>query len=158
MTNPTNGKRREEEKERRRRRQGFGMERSLKLHVPDDSKDPNYVYRWVNDDGRRVRQLTEMDDWDLVSDEKIAESDRQAGLGTRAERVVGKTEQGAGQRAYLLRKRRDWYEADKKEEQKALVDVERKMAKGRHEGAEALDPQHAYVPGGMNSIRTVADS
>jgi hypothetical protein len=32
-----------------------------------NAKDPNFVYRWVNNRPGRVKQLTQMDDYDVVS-------------------------------------------------------------------------------------------
>ena len=55
---PGRPKRSEEVKAVRRRRGSMGADRDLKLHVPDDLKDPDFVYRWVNDKPGRVAQRT----------------------------------------------------------------------------------------------------
>jgi hypothetical protein len=56
---------------------GTGAERNLKLHVPEEAKDPNF-YRWVNNKPGRVKQLTQMDDYDIVSS---ADGDRRRHIG-----------------------------------------------------------------------------
>src|SRR4051812_14676936 len=88
-------RRSEEVKSRRRRREGLGAERNLKLHVPEESKDPNFVYRWVNDRGGRVRQLTKMDDYEVVSASELNGGDPDP-TGNTAEGTVMKRTADSG--------------------------------------------------------------
>jgi hypothetical protein len=133
--------RQEEVKERRRRRESLGADRNLKLHVPENKKDPNFVYRFVNDRPGRVQQLTEGDDWDVVPS-ITAESGNET-------RVADKS---SGERAVLLRKRKEFYEADKAEEQKALDARDEALRRAPPQDAQGLSGPEAYVPGGRNII------
>lgn len=131
----------EQEQRTRRRRESLGADRNLKLHVPEDKKDPNFVYRWVNDKPGRVQQLTEGDDYDVV-----------AGVtndGTTETRVADKS---SGERAVLLRKPKDFYESDKRSEQKVIDDRDEAMRRGAPPSAEGLAGPESYVPGGRNTI------
>lgn len=128
----------------RRRRSGLGPERNLKLAIPN--KDPNYEYRWVNDRPGRVQQLTVHDDWD-----KAPETMAGAGLGSSVtERNV---DSYTGERAVLLRKRKEFYDADKAEEAKALDARDEAMRRGPLPTPEnAVDADKQYVPGGRNIV------
>lgn len=133
----------EEVKVERRRRQGVGAERNLKLHVPESAKDPNFVYRWVNNTPGRVKQLTQMDDYDVVSSEDI---DAGTSEGTVIKRTVDRRE---GDEAVLLRKPREFYEADKAEEQKLIDARDEALRAGAAPSSDGLSGSEAYVPGGQ---------
>jgi hypothetical protein len=141
---PGRPRREDEVKVERRRRTGTGAERNLKLFVPEQAKDPNFVYRWVNNRPGRVKQLTQMDDYDIVSSDDGA-IDAGTSEGTVVKRTVDRSE---GEEAVLLRKPRKFYEADKAEEQKLLDARDEELRKGQVQGSEALNGSEAYVPGG----------
>ncbi len=132
----------EEVKTERRRRQGDGAERNMKLFVPEDAKDPDFVYRWVNNRPGRVKQLTTMDDYDVVSSDRI---DAGTSEGTVIKRTVDSNE---GEEAVLLRKPRKFYEADKAEEQKQIDARDEQLRAGSVPTSEGLSGSEAYVPGG----------
>lgn len=134
----------EEVKVERRRRQGTGAERNMKLHVPESAKDPNHVYRWVNNTPGRIKQLTEMDDYEVVSSADNTIDAGNAG-GTVVTRTVNRTE---GDEAVLLRKPRAYYEADKAEEQKLIDARDEQLRAGAAPNSEGLSGSEAYVPGG----------
>jgi hypothetical protein len=134
----------EEVKTERRRRQGMGAERNLKLFVPEQAKDPNFVYRFVNDRPGRVKQLTQMDDYEIVSSED-GNIDPGTAEGTVVKRTVDRSE---GEEAVLLRKPRQYYEADKAEEQKLLDERDEELRAGKVQSSEGLSGSEAYVPGG----------
>jgi len=134
----------EEVKVERRRRQGMGAERNLKLHVPEEAKDPNFVYRWVNNTAGRIKQLTEMDDYEIVSSED-GKIDAGISEGTVVKRTVSRSE---GDEAVLLRKPRHYYEADKAEEQKLIDARDEQLRVGSAPSSEGLSGSEAYVPGG----------
>lgn len=141
---PGRPRREDEVKVERRRRTGTGAERNLKLFVPETAKDPNFVYRWVNNRPGRVKQLTQMDDYDIVSS-----GDGEIDAGTSEGTVVKRTvDRGEGEEAVLLRKPRHFYEADKAEEQKMLDARDEELRAGKVSGSEALSGSEAYVPGG----------
>ncbi|MFA6244573.1 MAG: hypothetical protein WC655_26760 [Candidatus Hydrogenedentales bacterium] len=137
--------RQEEVKQRRRRREGLGAERGLKLGIPDDLKDKEFTYRWVNDRPGRVQQLTKMDDWEKAP----ITTEQNAGEGTVETRVVDKT---VGERAVLLRKPKEFYEADKLEEQKVLDARDEAMRRSVLPSSEGLSGPEAYIPGGRNIV------
>lgn len=129
----------------RRRRQGTGAESSMKLFIPEEAKDPNFVYRFVNDRPGRVRQLTKMDDYDIVSSEGGL-IDPGTAEGTVIKRTVDSNE---GEEAVLLRKPRAYYEADKAEKQKLLDARDEELRAGKVQSSEGLSGSEAYVPGGQ---------
>lgn len=138
-----------EERAQRRRRTGLRDDSRLALSVPETAKDKDFEYRWVNDDGRRVQALNESDDWDFVTSADIKADERNVKEGAeRISRVVGRTEQGAGMRAYLMRKPKDYYQEDKAAEQAAIDETEAAMRQGVAPGSGALTGPHAYVPAG----------
>ncbi|HDA7126318.1 TPA: hypothetical protein O5T86_001251 [Staphylococcus aureus] len=134
----------EEVQTERRRRTGLGPDRNLKLHVPEEAKDPNFVYRWVNNRPGRVMQLTQMDDYEVVSSED-GKIDRGTTEGTVVKRTVNRSE---GDEAVLVRKPRAYYEADKAEEQKLIDAADEDMRNGASRSSEGLSGSEAYVPGG----------
>jgi hypothetical protein len=137
-----------ETKQRRRRREGLGADRNLKLHVPEGLKDKNFVYRWVNDQPGRVRQLTVEDDWDVVQG-MDPDPTKTTAEGTVVKRTVDK---GSGHEAVLLRKPREFYEDDKAQEQKLLDARDETMRKGALNTPDGLTGPESYVPGGRNQI------
>jgi hypothetical protein len=141
-----------ETKDGRRRRKGMGMERNLKLHVPEELKDPNFVYRFVNDRPGRVRQLTQMDDYSVVSANELngaLEPEKSTAEGTVVTRTADST---VGERVVLLKKPREYYEADRKEHDHAIAAHEDTMRRGRPLTPDADNGDHAYTPGGKNII------
>jgi len=146
VSEPTSG-RAEEVATRRLRREGIGPERNLKLHIPSELKDPNYEHRWVNDRPGRVQQLTQQDDWEPVPGMEGV------GLGKSVtERAV---DSYTGERAVLLRKPKEFYDADKKAEQKALDERDEAMRRGplpTPEGAGGGEADKVYTPGGRNIV------
>ena len=141
-------------KARRRRREGLGAERNMKLHVPEEAKDPNFVYRWVNDRPGRVRQLTKMDDYEVVSANELNGGDPDP-LGNTAEGTVmtRTADAGIGEKTVLLKKPREYYEADKRAEQTEIDARDAILRKGAPPSESGLTSKdNAYVPGGRNII------
>lgn len=137
----------QEVQERRRRREGLGADRNLKLHVPDDQKDPNFTYRWVNNRPGRIQQLTVTDDWEVVQGADPASN--AVSLGATSERVA---DSYTGQTAVLLRKPKKFYEEDKAEEQKLLDARDETMRRGSLQSPDGLSGPESYVPGGKNIV------
>lgn len=131
-----------------RRRKGSVGQIRTKLTVDEAMLDRNtYEYRFVNDDGGRVAQMSSQDDWDLVQGPSKAVAESGTDLGASVSMVVGKDESGQPMRAYLMRKRKEWYDEDKAEAQ-ALIDRKMQQIKRGpvpNEGIGA-DPGHSYVP------------
>ncbi len=142
---PGRPRRTEEVQTQRRRRSGSAAESGYKLHVPDNLKDKEFEYRWVNDRPGRVQQLTVQDDWEKVP----FVTEQNASEGTVETRVVDKQ---AGDRAVLLRKPKKFYEADKLEEQKVLDARDEAMRHAPPSSSEGLNGPESYVPGGRNIV------
>ena len=138
---------------RRRRRSDLGDSRNLKLHIPESLKDPEFTYRWINDRAGRVRQMTVEDDWDVVDISKLGadpDPDRNISEGTVLNRVGDKA---TGERMVLVRKRKEFYESDRKERYERLNRLEDTMRQKAPPDQQGLsDADNAYVPGGKNVI------
>lgn len=153
------GARVEEERQRRRRRDDLGLGRMRNLGITGEL-DPNYEYRWVNDEPGRMYNLTQADDWDVVKVGDLGEAhQKDKGVGTGIERVVDRV---TGKRAVLLRKPKHYYLEDKAKAQRAIDETEAGMRQGRTKGAESLtggrEAAQAYVPAGGISIANGARS
>lgn len=134
----------EEERSRRRRRDDLGTGRLSNLTVA--RRDPNYEYRWINDDPGRVHALTQRDDWDIVTAEEAGErTDKDRAVGAGVERVV---DRATGKRAILVRKPKDYYVEDRKKMAQSLDELEASIKRGEVRGQEALTGPAAYVPAG----------
>ena len=104
--------------ERRRRKSGtLNRMAQFKLDVfSDEQLDAEYIYRWVDDIGSRLRVLTKQDDYDFVNADEIADfsvddmTDSESGQ--RLRMIVGEKKNGDPLYSYLLRKRRDFWESD----------------------------------------------
>lgn len=137
---------------RRRRREGSGAERNMKLHIPEQKKEPNFVYRWVNARDGRVKHMTENDDYDVVTADQVGGEDptKSVAIGTVMNRIG---DQKTGEGMVLLRKPREYFEQDKKEKMAHLAALDETMKVGPAQNAQGLGPQdNAYVPGGRNRI------
>ena len=135
----------EEVKERRRRRDDSGPNRNLKLHVPDDAKEGEFEYRWINNRPGRVQQLTRADDYDVVSASEI----ESRSIGTTVERIGNSRD---GESMILVRKPKKFFEEDRVKAAKALDATEDAMRRTAPASAEGLSGPTAYVPGGKNVI------
>jgi hypothetical protein len=133
-----------ETQQRRRRREDMGDDRHLKLAVPASLKEEGFVYRWINETPGRIENKTVHDDWDIVKSEIDPEKDN--GEGSPVRRAVGTAADGKALYAYLCRKPKDYYQADKKAEQGQIAEDEKNLRRGQVKGSEALAGPHAYVP------------
>jgi hypothetical protein len=90
------------------RRQPVGIRNRLSVR----GQDPNYNYRFVNDQDDRVSRFQEAG-YEFVpnSEVKIGDNrvDIDSTLGTNASVSVGN-----GMRAYLMRQKKEWYDEDQK--------------------------------------------
>lgn len=134
----------QEVRSERRRRKEDGPLSGLKLHVPDNLKEPGFEYRWLNDDDKgRVYQKTVHDDWDVVKTKAIEGQ----GEGTPVTRLVGKGEGGQPMRAILVRKPKEFHEEDRRKMLAGLKEREEAIKRGEPQSPEGLSQkQHAYIP------------
>lgn len=95
-------------------------------------KDPGYVYRIVNDSGDRVNMFEEAG-YEVVNASDVIVGDKRvqkaSAVGTRAEVAVG-----GGERALVMRIRKDWYDEDQKAKQDNLTQLEATMKKQAKDG------------------------
>ncbi len=143
----------EEERARRRRREDITSGRQRNLAV-EGEMDSRFEYRWINDDPGRVHRLTVRDDWDVVTCESLGiRSDKDKGIGTGVERIVGKSD---GKRGILVRKPKEFYIEDKLKEQGLLDETDAAMKRGETkspDGLREIEGGKAYVPSGGITIQ-----
>lgn len=85
-------------------------------------KDPNYVYRIVNDIDDNVLRY-EQAGYEFCDDSTHTVGDRRASQGTN----IGSKKMfsvGRGTKAFLMRIKRDWYDEDQRVKQKFVADQE----------------------------------
>ena len=137
-------------KKTRRRREGLGLDRNLRLHVPEDWKDKNFHYHWINDTPGRLMNKTVQDDYDIVTEEELRGEKIGEGEGTQVKRAVGTGADGGWQYAYLCRKPKDFYDEDKQSEQAEIDSKMQSIKQGNQEQIGKGD--HAYVPKGHQNV------
>ncbi len=138
--------RQQAERQQRRRREELGQGRRRNLGLSME-KDPNFTYRWVNDEPGRIHALTVNDDWEVVAGDGNREAKDKA-LGTGVERIVDRR----GRKAVLLRKPKHYYVEDKAKEQAQIDETEKSIKRGESRSPEGLSGPAAYVPAGGISI------
>jgi len=121
----------------------------MRLGVDDGLKDPDYEYRWINDDRGRLEAKTQQDDWDIVTDPNIVVDEKNNSIDTRVRRVVGVTSGGQPMYAYFCRKRKEFCDEDRRAKYEARVARRQQMIRSQDSGASGGivdDPKHMYVP------------
>lgn len=141
-----------EEKQRRRRRSDMSMGRLSRLALPEDAKDPNYYYRWIDAAPGRVRQLTVEDDYDIVNQSDIGErTEQDKSDGSSVERSA---ERSSDARMILVRKPKELYDEDYAAQQRRLDELDNIIKQGGSQSPDGLHGANAYVPeGGINIAR-----
>lgn len=93
-----------------------------RLNINGKLDKENFEYRIVNDfeDGDRIAQFMQ-NDWEIVNKSDIEVGDKRVNKPT-PEGTPVKISVGQGTRAYLMRKRKDWFQDDQKAKQ-AEVDT-----------------------------------
>lgn len=128
----------------RKKRIPMGGSRS-RLEV--QGKDPNYVYRWFNDQGGRLAQAQQADYQFVTSDENVtvgAAEDLNTDEGSYVSQIVGKTEDGKPMRAYLMKIKREFYEEDQATKQEQVDEMDAAIEGGAIRGQPGQDGR--YVP------------
>lgn len=89
------------------------------------TKDPNYVYRFVNDTGSRIHNFQQAG-YELVKDDELTVGDSRvqdaSELGT-SKRVISND----GTTSYLMRIKKEWYDEDQKAKAQAIDEQEAAM-------------------------------
>lgn len=95
-------------------------------------KDPDYVYRFVNDTGSRIDQM-KSSGYELVTDDSLIVGDARVSdpsqLGS-GKRVVSKD----GTVQYLMRQKKEYYDEDQAAKQAHNDEIEQAMKKQASEG------------------------
>lgn len=86
-------------------------------------KDPNYVYRVVNDTGDRVAQMEGIG-YEVVKDPNVTVGDRRIANPTKEGSPV-KVSVGGGTQAYVMRIPKEFYEEDKQAKHKSIDELEK---------------------------------
>lgn len=140
--------RKQKQPKKQRRRKGSVGGRRKKLQVHEESLDrENYAYRWIVDDGRRVHDMTDQDDWDIVPNRDV--KDDATDIGSSVSVLGNKTGDNGPQRLYLVRKPREYFEEDTAVIQAEVDKRERSIKRTGTTGSEGLSVQdpHAYGTG-----------
>jgi hypothetical protein len=145
-----------EVKAQRRRRDDSSETLNRRLFVPDRFKDPNYEYRWLNDDGGRIQEKTQFDDWDIVTSSDMGPdyketAARDADGGTGIRRQVGKQD-GKPVFAYLCRKPKQFHEEDQARKRADIDAMEETMRRGPLPSPQGLGQSEGYVPAGHRNV------
>lgn len=148
MSDQNQPKRAEKVRAERRRRGSNGGDARMKLSVPQEHKDGEYEYRWIKNAPMRVAQLTQRDDWELAPNDAVASDPRNIGVGATPERHGGKDEEGNAFNMVLVRKKKEFYEADKQETQKLVDERENAMRRGESAGPGGMERSTSYIPEG----------
>lgn len=97
-------------------------------------KEPGFEYRIVNDDGDRVSQFEDMG-YEVVKDSSIKVGDRRIANPTKEGSPI-QISVGGGQKAYLMRIRKDWYDEAQADKAKQVDEMEKGMIKDTKNSAD----------------------
>ena len=117
---------------------------AMRLSVPEERKDPNYKYRWVNDSDMRIHNMMERD-WDFAESElDVSTTDK--GMGTRVERTVNeRSTKGKPQKGFLMKKPKEIHDEDQQSKEAKRKQLEKSMEKNQANSAEGLQGPKSYV-------------
>ena len=85
-------------------------------------KDPNYEYRIINDTGDRVQEFLDAG-YELVKEGSVAVGDKRVNKAS-SEGSVSQVSVGQGQKAFVVRIRKDWYQEDQAAKQQRVNELE----------------------------------
>lgn len=85
-------------------------------------KDPNYVYRIVNDSGDRVHEFMDAS-YELVEANSVRVGDKRVNSAS-AEGTMSQISVGQGQKAMVMRIKREWYTEDQAAKQVQVNELE----------------------------------
>jgi hypothetical protein len=85
-------------------------------------KDPNYEYRIINDSGDRVQEFLEAG-YELVDNDSVRVGDKRVNNAS-AEGSKAQLSVGQGQKAFVVRIKKEWYEEDQAKKQAHVNELE----------------------------------
>jgi len=86
-------------------------------------KDPSYTYRIINDSGDRVQEFMDAG-YELVEKDSVRVGDKRVNSAT-PEGSVSQVSLGQGQKGFVVRIRKEWYEEDQLRKQRQVNEMER---------------------------------
>ena len=86
-------------------------------------KDRNYEYRIINDSGDRVQEFLDAG-YELVEKDSVRVGDKRVNSAT-AEGTVSQVSVGQGQKGYIVRIKKEWYQEDQARKQRQVNEQER---------------------------------
>lgn len=95
-------------------------------------KDPDYEYRIVNDQGDRIEQFKEAG-YEVVNASDVRIGDKRVNAAT-PEGSAAQVSVGGGDKAVLMRIRKDWYKEDQAAKQQIVDQSEADMKQRAHDG------------------------
>jgi hypothetical protein len=100
-------------------------------------KDPNYVYRIINDSGDRVDEFLDAG-YEVVSNKDVRVGDKKVNKAS-SEGSVAQVSVGQGQKAVVVRIKKEWYEEDQALKQERVDELENSTK------AKALDGNYGKL-------------
>ena len=85
-------------------------------------KDPSYEYRIINDSGDRVQEFVEAG-YELVDNDSVRVGDKRVNSAS-AEGSKAQLSVGQGQKAFVVRIKKEWYEEDQAKKQAHVNELE----------------------------------
>jgi len=85
-------------------------------------KDPSYEYRIINDSGDRVQEFMDAG-YELVNSDSVRVGDKRVNSAT-PEGSKAQLSVGQGQKAFVVRIKKDWYEEDQAKKQERVNQLE----------------------------------
>ncbi len=119
-----------------------GKRLSVRTDMLDHEK---YVYRWVNDRDTRLFQLTQQDDWNVMTQDGGELKPDSTDMGAAITVPVGVEKDGSPIKAYLCRKLRRFYDEDQKMKQ---TDLDEQLTRLRQGNDAQGGSQGDYIPNG----------
>lgn len=145
---PSRPSRADNERRERRMKPGSVVANGIKLGFDESKFDRNAIQlRWVRED--RVQHLYRQD-WDVVS-EADAKQDTTS-LGSLPEAQGGIDEAGKPYRMVLMKKFKDWYDADQAKKQSRIDEKDEQIRRGKNTDPDAQKLGATYTPNGVNII------
>lgn len=95
-------------------------------------KDPEFEYRIVNDTGDRVAIMQERG-YEVVTDKNVKVGDRRIANPTQEGSPV-QASVGGGEKAFVMRIRKDWYQEDQQAKAAQINEMEAAMKRDAKEG------------------------
>ncbi len=161
----------EQTQDQRRRRSDSYRGYDLRLDVPEHLKDPNYTYRWINDERGRLQTKTTQDDWDFVAKNELMIASHDDGgfdaknkseTDGRIRREVTSATSPRPIFAYLCKKKKEYVEADFREEmnmnKRRMSSVLHNQDAGGDGSLTASAPKHVYIPKEIKAAIGVTDA